>query len=111
MEARAKEELVRSVKNLETTETSVRQYLRVEDDSADLVVELATEGFLGKFNAFTISIRFQLTAYQRLFFGLALTLRSEKFDHLMNRTKRTASIVGKQAVAASHYFDELKQMW
>ncbi|KAK6024627.1 hypothetical protein OSTOST_09560 [Ostertagia ostertagi] len=52
-----------------------------------------------------------LQAYQRIFFGLALTLRSEKFDHIMKRHKRTAVVVENQLAASSNYFDELKRMW
>ncbi|KAK6038364.1 hypothetical protein COOONC_24131 [Cooperia oncophora] len=50
-----------------------------------------------------------MAAYERLFFGLALTLRSEKFDNLMRRRKRAVCIVDRQA--ASIYFEDLKNMW
>ncbi|XGW07558.1 hypothetical protein V3C99_010600 [Haemonchus contortus] len=52
-----------------------------------------------------------LSAYQRMFFGLALTIRSEKFDHIMRRNKRTAAAVQNQIAATFNYHDELKQMW
>ncbi|VDL70380.1 unnamed protein product [Nippostrongylus brasiliensis] len=52
-----------------------------------------------------------LSAYQRIFFALALTLRSEKFDHIMKRNKRTTKVIDQQAAAASHYFDDLKHLW
>ncbi|VDO63855.1 unnamed protein product [Haemonchus placei] len=52
-----------------------------------------------------------LSAYQRMFFGLALTIRSEKFDHIMKRNKRTAAAVQNQIAATSNYYDELKHMW
>ncbi|XGW07557.1 hypothetical protein V3C99_010599, partial [Haemonchus contortus] len=52
-----------------------------------------------------------LMAYQRMFFGLALTIRSEKFDHIMKRNKRTAAAVQNQIAATFNYHDELKQMW
>ncbi|KAK6041188.1 hypothetical protein COOONC_21307 [Cooperia oncophora] len=52
-----------------------------------------------------------LLAYQRIFFGLALTLRSEKFDHIMRRSNRTTAAVRKQEAATSNYFDDLKRMW
>ncbi|XGW07550.1 hypothetical protein V3C99_010594 [Haemonchus contortus] len=52
-----------------------------------------------------------LSAYQRMFFGLALTIRSEKFDHIMKRHKRTAAAVQNQVAATLNYHDELKQMW
>ncbi|WKX95139.1 hypothetical protein Q1695_011974 [Nippostrongylus brasiliensis] len=52
-----------------------------------------------------------LTAYQRIFFGLALTVRSEKFDHILKRTKRAARAVEDPSTAAPHYFNELNRMW
>uniref|UniRef100_A0A7I5E881 ABC transmembrane type-1 domain-containing protein n=1 Tax=Haemonchus contortus TaxID=6289 RepID=A0A7I5E881_HAECO len=52
-----------------------------------------------------------LMAYQRMFFGLALTIRSEKFDHIMKRHTRTAVAVQNQIAATSNYHDGLKQMW
>ncbi|KAK6044898.1 hypothetical protein COOONC_17597 [Cooperia oncophora] len=50
-----------------------------------------------------------MSAYQRLFFGLALTLRSEKFDILMRRRKRIVRVVDRQV--ASSYYKDLKTMW
>ncbi|KAK5968825.1 hypothetical protein GCK32_021787, partial [Trichostrongylus colubriformis] len=50
-----------------------------------------------------------LFAYQRMFFGLTLTLRSEKFNNFMKRKKRVVRVVERQA--ASSYFDGLKTMW
>ncbi|XGW07553.1 hypothetical protein V3C99_010596 [Haemonchus contortus] len=52
-----------------------------------------------------------LGAYQRMFFGLALTIRSEKFDHIMKRLKRTDAAVRNQIAATHNYHAELKQMW
>ncbi|KAK5967259.1 hypothetical protein GCK32_002856 [Trichostrongylus colubriformis] len=50
-------------------------------------------------------------AYQRLFFAISLTVRSEKFKLLMKRNTRIDRIVERQAVARSSYFDQLKHMW
>ncbi|KHJ91642.1 hypothetical protein OESDEN_08489 [Oesophagostomum dentatum] len=52
-----------------------------------------------------------ITAYQRAFFGVALTVRNEKFDHIFHRRKRSAKVIENQAAATSTYFNELKQMW
>ncbi|XGW07554.1 hypothetical protein V3C99_010597 [Haemonchus contortus] len=52
-----------------------------------------------------------LGAYQRMFFGLALTVRSEKFDHIMKRLKRTDAAVRNQIAATHNYHAELKRMW
>ncbi|EYC08681.1 hypothetical protein Y032_0065g3681 [Ancylostoma ceylanicum] len=41
-----------------------------------------------------------LGSYQRLFFGLALTLRSQRFDHLLKRRKKTTKAIEKQATAS-----------
>ncbi|VDO25748.1 unnamed protein product [Haemonchus placei] len=48
-------------------------------------------------------------AYQRMFFGLALTLRSEKFDNLMRRKKRAVRVIDSQA--ATNHFDGLRKLW
>ncbi|KAK6019723.1 hypothetical protein OSTOST_14636 [Ostertagia ostertagi] len=59
-----------------------------------------------------ISHAFDLTlAYQRIFFGLALTLRSEMFRRLMKRKTRVSRMMDRQH--ASNYFDGLKrgEMW
>ncbi|KAK6023002.1 hypothetical protein OSTOST_11279 [Ostertagia ostertagi] len=57
-----------------------------------------------------ISHAFDLTlAYQRIFFGLALTLRSEMFRRLMKRKTRVSRMMDRQN--ASNYFDGLKTMW
>ncbi|KAL6736206.1 hypothetical protein Aduo_006586 [Ancylostoma duodenale] len=52
-----------------------------------------------------------LLSYQRMFFGLALVLRSEKLDNLLNRSKRSTKVMGRQAAAASNHFNELREMW
>ncbi|XGW10797.1 hypothetical protein V3C99_012360 [Haemonchus contortus] len=48
-------------------------------------------------------------AYQRMFFVLALTLRSEKFDNLMRRKKRAVRVIDSQA--ATNHFDGLRKLW
>uniref|UniRef100_A0A7I4Y2R2 G protein-coupled receptor n=1 Tax=Haemonchus contortus TaxID=6289 RepID=A0A7I4Y2R2_HAECO len=48
-------------------------------------------------------------ACQRMFFGLALTLRSEKFDNLMRRKKRAIRVLDSQA--GMNHFDGLKKLW
>ncbi|VDM68795.1 unnamed protein product [Strongylus vulgaris] len=53
-----------------------------------------------------------LFAYQRLFFGLALTLRSEKFGRLRKREqRRVATMMDDRVAASSSYFTDLKTMW
>ncbi|KAK6738963.1 hypothetical protein RB195_020823 [Necator americanus] len=52
-----------------------------------------------------------LSAYQRTFFGLALTLRSQKLDHIMKREKKTVKVTANEAPAASNYHKELRAMW
>lgn len=51
-----------------------------------------------------------LAAYQRLFFGLSLTIQSEKLDKLLRRRKRYRSVVEKHPEASS-YYNDLKRMW
>ncbi|KAK6738964.1 hypothetical protein RB195_020823 [Necator americanus] len=52
-----------------------------------------------------------LLAYQRIFFGLALTIRSQKVDHIMRRETKTMKATANEAPAASNYHNELKAMW
>ncbi|WKX95134.1 hypothetical protein Q1695_011971 [Nippostrongylus brasiliensis] len=52
-----------------------------------------------------------LFAYERVFFGVALTVRSEKFDSLMKRERRAAKVVHRQEGAATTYHNDLRQMW
>ncbi|KAK5967257.1 hypothetical protein GCK32_002854 [Trichostrongylus colubriformis] len=52
-----------------------------------------------------------LSAYQRMFFGLALTLRSQKFDRIMKRHNKTAAVVQKDTAATYNYYDDLRRMW
>ncbi|KAK6738965.1 hypothetical protein RB195_020824 [Necator americanus] len=52
-----------------------------------------------------------LSAYQRIFFGLALTLRSQKLDHIMRRETKTMKATANEAPAASNYHNELRAMW
>ncbi|KHJ92224.1 hypothetical protein OESDEN_07892 [Oesophagostomum dentatum] len=53
----------------------------------------------------------KLGAYQRVFFGLALTIRSQKLDHLFRRRKKTTKALEKQATAVNNYYADLKEMW
>ncbi|VDO25747.1 unnamed protein product [Haemonchus placei] len=48
-------------------------------------------------------------ACQRMFFGLALTLRSEKFDNLMRRKKRAIRVLDSQT--SINHFDGLRKLW
>ncbi|KAK6738966.1 hypothetical protein RB195_020824 [Necator americanus] len=57
------------------------------------------------------STPFVLSAYQRIFFGLALTLRSQKLDHIMRRETKTMKATANEAPAASNYHNELRAMW
>ncbi|KAK6029310.1 hypothetical protein OSTOST_04581 [Ostertagia ostertagi] len=50
-------------------------------------------------------------AYQRLFFAISLTLRSEKYGLIMKRSSRIGRIVEKQTEANLIYFSRLRQMW
>lgn len=52
-----------------------------------------------------------LLAYQRIFFGLALTIRSQKFDHLLKRGNRCTRVVEHQSEATSNYYREMTMMW
>ncbi|CAJ0604934.1 unnamed protein product [Cylicocyclus nassatus] len=53
-----------------------------------------------------------LFAYQRMFFGLALTLRSDKFGRYKQREKRrVAAMMDDRVAASSSYFTDLKTMW
>ncbi|KAL6736211.1 hypothetical protein Aduo_006591 [Ancylostoma duodenale] len=52
-----------------------------------------------------------LGAYERLFFVLALIIRSQKFQQFMRRNKPIATSMNSQAVAASNYFNDLKTVW
>ncbi|WKX95137.1 hypothetical protein Q1695_011973 [Nippostrongylus brasiliensis] len=52
-----------------------------------------------------------LLAYQRIFFALALTVRSEKFDHFLKRTKRSIKAIEDHSQAGHLYFNELSKMW
>ncbi|KAK6008903.1 hypothetical protein OSTOST_26200 [Ostertagia ostertagi] len=48
-------------------------------------------------------------AYQRMFFVLALTLRSEKLDNVFRRKKRFVQVMDSQAT--TNHFDGLRMMW
>ncbi|VDM76360.1 unnamed protein product [Strongylus vulgaris] len=52
-----------------------------------------------------------LGAYQRVFFGLALTIRSQKLDHLFRRPKKAMKVIEKQVTATTRYYNDLKGMW
>ncbi|KAK6725946.1 hypothetical protein RB195_004328 [Necator americanus] len=54
-----------------------------------------------------------LLAYERDFFVIALVLRSQKFDQLVKRRRRTSKVVEMEAAAAatSDHFNSLKKMW
>uniref|UniRef100_A0A1I7XD93 7TM_GPCR_Srx domain-containing protein n=1 Tax=Heterorhabditis bacteriophora TaxID=37862 RepID=A0A1I7XD93_HETBA len=50
-------------------------------------------------------------ASARVFFGATMVLRSEKFDFLLKRGKRSNQVVANEANLASNHFDELREMW
>ncbi|EYC29034.1 hypothetical protein Y032_0007g3550 [Ancylostoma ceylanicum] len=52
-----------------------------------------------------------LFAYERIFFVLALTIRSEKFDHFLKRKKRITNAIHNQETAVSSHFTNLKTLW
>ncbi|VDK43489.1 unnamed protein product [Cylicostephanus goldi] len=52
-----------------------------------------------------------LWAYQRIFFGLALTIRSQKLDHIFRRRKKTTKAIEKHAAATDKYYEDLREMW
>ncbi|ETN77091.1 hypothetical protein NECAME_11273 [Necator americanus] len=54
----------------------------------------------------------QLLAYERDFFVIALVLRSQKFDQLVKRRRRTSKVVEMEAAAAatSDHFNSLKKI-
>ncbi|KAL6736214.1 hypothetical protein Aduo_006593 [Ancylostoma duodenale] len=52
-----------------------------------------------------------LFAYERIFFVLALTIRSQKFVHFLKRKKSITTLIHDQGNAASSYFTNLRTMW
>ncbi|RCN45335.1 hypothetical protein ANCCAN_08636 [Ancylostoma caninum] len=52
-----------------------------------------------------------LSAYERIFFVLALIIRSQKFVHFMKRKKSITTAIPSQGNATSTYFTNLRAMW
>ncbi|EYC29038.1 hypothetical protein Y032_0007g3553 [Ancylostoma ceylanicum] len=52
-----------------------------------------------------------LFAYERIFFVLALTIRSQKFEYIVKRNKRVIVEIRDQANATSSYFTSLRMTW
>ncbi|RCN29981.1 hypothetical protein ANCCAN_24250 [Ancylostoma caninum] len=52
-----------------------------------------------------------LFAYERIFFVLALIIRSPKFVHFMKQKKPITTAIPSQGNVTSTYFTNLKTMW